>query len=375
MRYLSKVETWITNSIESDDRWSEIKPFLFVRLTTSDGIEGWGEAFTLPYREKAVNEIIHSLTKVFSLEGNLLPINFHKKSTSILDKHRGIDFAAATSAIEMGLWDIQGKLEGKPLSHLLSDNPKCLVPIYANTWSDKSPDYKSLGVRSSQLLKQGFGGIKIYPLQNRSVEEASKCVSYIRQIIGKKTPLMLDLASPDDPGLALNLAVLIKDNNPYWFEEPVDGEEVRMLASIRNKTGLKIVTGEKQSGIPHFREILAAGAADILNPDIAGVGGIIDMIEIANLAGKKDVLVSPHCWNSMSIAASAMLHFCSSNINTDMAEIYPEYIPHALKFSRLGFKIKDGYAKLDDRPGLGVEIDVPSLMPMCSDYNKSNLKI
>mgnify|MGYP001171618788 CR=1 FL=1 len=65
MRYLSKVETWITNSIESDDCWSEIKPFLFVRLTTSDGIEGWGEAFTLPCREKLLMRLFIVLQKYF----------------------------------------------------------------------------------------------------------------------------------------------------------------------------------------------------------------------------------------------------------------------------------------------------------------------
>jgi L-alanine-DL-glutamate epimerase-like enolase superfamily enzyme len=56
-----------------------------------------------------------------------------------------------------------------------------------------------------------------------------------------------------------------------------------------------------------------------------------------------------------------------------MAEIYPEYIPHALKFCDLSFKIKDGYAKPKDRPGLGVVINVPSLMNMSSDYKDRKL--
>ena len=60
MKYLSRVETWITKSTLSDDGWSEIKPFLLLKLTTNNGIEGWGEAFTLPFREKGVSEIIHS---------------------------------------------------------------------------------------------------------------------------------------------------------------------------------------------------------------------------------------------------------------------------------------------------------------------------
>ena len=68
---------------------------------------------------------------------------------------------------------------------------------------------------------------------------------------------------------------------PYWIEEPVDGENISMLSKIKNNFGMKVVTGEKQCGLPHFQELISRGAADILNPDISGVGGIIDMIKIS----------------------------------------------------------------------------------------------
>ena len=64
---LSKIETWITSPTQSDDGWTEIKSFLFLRLTTSDGVEGWGEAFTLPCREIAIEKIIRNLVKVASI--------------------------------------------------------------------------------------------------------------------------------------------------------------------------------------------------------------------------------------------------------------------------------------------------------------------
>ena len=70
----------------------------------------------------------------------------------------------------------------------------------------------------------------------------------------------------------------------------------------------------------------------------------------------------------MSIAASAMLHFCAANDNTDMAEIYPEYLPHAKRFSDISFKINEGHATLNNKPGLGTEINVSSLSAICSDY-------
>ena len=374
MSFISHVETWITKSEQSDDGWATIKPFLFVKLTTSDGIDGWGEAFTLPTREKGIIEIIHDLMVTLSSLDDLMPETFSSRVKQIADGHGGIDFSSATSAIEMSLWDIKAKRENKPLSHILSKNPKKKVSVYANTWSEKLPDCETLSNRATELLKQGYGGIKIYPLQNRTIDEAATCVSLLRDKIGLETPLMLDLASPDDPNIALKLASLIKKFNPYWFEEPIDGQSTRLLASIKKQTGLKIVTGEKQFGLQHFIETLAANAADILNPDIAGVGGIIDMIKISELSQKNNVIISPHCWNSMSIAASAMLHFCASNSNVDMAEIYPEYISNVLKYSDVNFDIKNGFAELKDRPGLGVKIDVKSLMKLSSYHKQTKLR-
>ena len=374
MSSISKIETWVTEPEQSDDGWATIKPFLFLKSTTSDGLEGWGEAFTLPSREKGIVEIIHNLIETISSSKDISPDIFNSKAKKIADGHRGIDFSAATSAIEMSLWDIEAKRKNKPLSHILSKDPKQKVSVYANTWSEKSPECEILSKRATELLDKGYGGIKIYPLQNRTIEQAISCISIIRENIGFEIPLMLDLASPEDPNIALKLASLVKEFKPYWFEEPIDGQSTRLLASIRKQTGFKIVTGEKQFGLQHFIETLAANAADILNPDIAGVGGIIDMIKISELSQKNNVTISPHCWNSMSIAASAMLHFCASNSNVEMAEIYPEYISNGLKYSDINFVIKDGFAELKDRPGLGVEIDIKSLMKLTSYHKQTKLR-
>ena len=373
MSLISKVETWITKPEKSYDGWSTLKPFLFLKLSSSDGIDGWGEAFTLTAREKGVVEIIHNLALNTNSLKNLDPYEFNKKVNLIADGHRGLDYSSATSALEMSLWDIKSKRENKSLSQILSNNPKKKIPIYANTWSEKSPDNEELSKRALELLKQGYGGIKIYPFQNRSVEQAAFCVSLIRGAIGTDTPLMLDLASPADPNNSLKLANLVKKFNPYWFEEPVDGENTRMLKLIKNQTGLRIMTGEKQCGVNHFMETLYSEAVDIFNPDIAGVGGIIDMIKISDLSKEKNVVISPHCWNSMSIAAAAMLHFCAADNNTDKAEIFPDYIANGLKYCENNFIIKNGYAELNDEPGLGVKINVDSLKKITSDYKETKL--
>lgn len=369
---LAALETWITAPARSEDGWAEIKPFLLVRLIASTGIEGWGEAFTLPCRELGVAAIIHALGHAARQLETLTPWAFRDMASRIADKHRGMDYAAATSAIEIALWDLLGKLSGRPLCEILGADRRKAIPVYANTWSATQPDTQTLAGRATMLVAQGFLAIKFYPLQNRSVPEAADCMAQLRAAVGDTINLMIDLASPNDPGLSRALAPLVTPFRPYWFEEPVDGEEIDVLRAIRQETGLRIVTGEKQCGLPHFRAVLAAGAADVLNPDIAGVGGILDMLEIAGLAQREGVAVSPHCWDSMTVAAAAMLHVCAAIPNADMAEFYPEYTPHGAGFASPGFVLDHGRAILADCPGLGVDVNATALAERATHYQKSD---
>ena len=156
MSFITKVETWITKSKQSDDGWSQIKPFIFLKLSTNEGFYGWGEAFTLPTREKGIVEIIHNLINSLSHIENLTPTIFHKEVEEIADGHRGIDFSAATSAIEMSLWDIEGKKKNKPLYKILSSEYRDKVPVYATIWSEDFKNDKTLSSRCERNIESGL---------------------------------------------------------------------------------------------------------------------------------------------------------------------------------------------------------------------------
>ena len=128
---IRKVEIWITSPILSEDGWSNVKSFLFLRTTNSDGVEGWGEAFVLPHRERGVAELIFSLASSINEIETLNPHLFSEKAIEICDNHYGLDFSAASSAIEMSLWDMLGKINEKPLSSLLSGNSKDTVQLFS----------------------------------------------------------------------------------------------------------------------------------------------------------------------------------------------------------------------------------------------------
>jgi len=372
---IRKVEIWITNPILSEDGWSNVKSFLFLRTTNSDGLEGWGEAFVLPHREKGVAELILSLASSINEIESLNSHLFSEKAIEICDNHYSLDFSAASSAIEMSLWDMLGKINEKPLSSLLSGNSKDTVQVYVNTWSDQMPDDATLNHRVKNLISEGYKSIKIYPLQNRSPKEGYECIGKLSQITSSNIDLMLDLAVPKNPNHSLELLEFIEKNNTdiYWIEEPYDGLDITNLSNYKAKSHIPIVTGEKQCGVTHFKEVLNRNSADILNPDIAGVGSLVELNEIADLSDKVGVRVSPHCWNSMAIAASAMMHFCASRKNSEKAEIYPDYISASKKYCDPGFNIINGESKLKKLPGLGVSINSNELSAKSFYYNELKL--
>ena len=352
---LSSVKIWITNAHKSKDNWSKTKKFIFIKITTTDGVEGWGEAFSIQLREKAIATIIIELFKEISEIKNLSLNSFYNKIFFLRDDHGGLDFSSATSAIEIALWDIAGKLKNLPLNCLLTDNPKPDVSIYATCWSDLKKDEENYLHQVEKYFEKKYGGIKIYPLfENTS--NSVKFVERVRKIVGMEYPLMLDLAIPKDLDQTKTFLKEVSFLKPYWIEEPVDGENISLLNEIKNSFDMRVVTGEKQSGLPHFQEIIKRDAADILNPDISGIGGIIDMLYVSKEALNNDISISPHCWNSMSVSASAMLHVCSSIPNSEKAEIFPDYIEFSNEFCELPFNIVEDKAILNQSAGLGMVI-------------------
>jgi len=363
---LLRLETWITAPEMGGDEWGHVKPCLFVRLTTKDGIYGWGEAFVLPYRKKAVAEIIHALGRSASKLKSISPWAFLDLAKQAAAHHLSLKFSAASSALKMALWDISGKLLNAPLCDLLGGDHNRAIPIHGNIRSATQWGVASFETRATDLVAQEYRSIRIHPMLNHAAQDAA---------IGDDIALLVDLDAQGNADAAIQIAQAIKPAHAYWFEEPIDGNDSQALAQIRKDTGLRGVTGEKHCGLAHFRAVLAAGAADILNPDIAAVGGILDLLELVELAKQQGVQISPHCWSSMTVAAAAMLHVCASIPNAELAEIYPAYIPYGEKFALKAFHLEGEYAHLSYKPGIGVDLNVSALHTLCEHHQSTCLSL
>ena len=350
----------------SSDGWSRGQITILVKLETSDGLIGWGEAYALTYREEACKHIILNLAEDLKALAHASPRAFLSKIASpMATKHPSIDYAAAVSALEIALWDLTAKQAGLPLHALLGGAVKDQIPIYANAWDSPKQTPEAIAERCARMRDEGYRAVKIYPLRQPNLERAHQAVRLTREALGDEADMMLDFAVQKDPRYALQAARAFAPYRPYWIEEPVAGDNIPALAEFRSRTDIRITTGERQSGVRHYRDVLHHRAADVLNPDVTGAGGILTMLEVGAMAGAHSAMISPHSWNSTTVAYMVMIHLCAVMENAPYAELYYDYQELGAEFGDCDSQITDGFASLPQKPGLGVEIDETALRTLC----------
>lgn len=362
---IAAIKTYLLDAVDSPDGAARVKPFLLVKIKTEAGIEAWGEAYALAGRERAVEEMILALGAGLVGRTASSPRSFRSEALlGFADKRAGIDFYCALSALELALWDLAGKQLGAPVHRLLGGALRDKIPLYANTWSARASSIDFVVERALQMTRAGYRAVKIYPLQFTGLDRAEACLRAVGEAVGPEVAVMVDLNALDDPHLALEAARRFAPLAPFWFEEPVTSDDLETLAYVRARVDLRVVSGERHGGKFRFREMLERRAADVLNPDIAGCGGILELLEVAAMAEAFSVAVSPHNYNSTTLAMAAMLHAAALMPNLLTAEIYPDYLARGAAFAEVDFEIRDGAATLPQAPGLGVRIDEEALIAL-----------
>jgi len=276
-----------------------------------------------------------------------------------------LELYCATSGIEQALWDIIGKVTQQPVYNLLGGPCRSRIRVYANGWSYKMQKPEDYARAAEEVVKRGFTAMKFDPVPGpwrtyvpkEHIRRAIKVMRAVRDAVGAEIDLLLDIHRRLAPMHAIDLANALAEFEPYWFEEPCQSENVEALAEVRRATRIPVVTGEALHTRAGFRPILRARAADIINPDVSNCGGILELMYIAAAAESEAIAVSPHNYNSTTLALSATVHAAACMPNFIITEYF-------LPFEELGARIApnllkpvNGYIALPQGPGLGLDID------------------
>jgi galactonate dehydratase len=347
------------------------RTWIFVKVSTDAGIHGWGEAYTLRGRDRA---IVGQIGELGTACVGRSPFDIKHFTQVVQDdfaqRRSSFELYCAQSAIEQAMWDIVGKACGQPVYNLLGGKCRERIKVYANGWSDHCRTPEDYAQAAAAVVRKGFTAIKLSPLPGAwrthvPREHEHYVVSVIRAVreaVGPTVDILLDMLRRLNPASASRLGRQLEAYDLYWYEEPCLAENVDALAEVRAKVNIPIVTGETLYGKAAFQPIFDRRAADILNPDICNVGGILELKEIGAMAEPHFMAISPHNFNSTTVALNATVHVGAVMPNFTLTEYYLPFADFAAKICPTQLIPQDGFITLPETPGLGIDLDESVLL-------------
>lgn len=335
--------------------------YIFIKVHTDSGLYGLGEA-TLEGYDHTIRGLIKDLESLVIGED---PTRI-EYLTQVLIRQKfwkgGILKGSAVAGIELALWDILGKSVGLPVYKLVGGAVRDKIRVYANGWSGGATDPAQIKDKAHEALAAGYRAFKFslavasWPLDDRAlVRKIVAAAEVIRDAVGPDCPIMLDGHGRYDANLAIRIAEALRDVDLYFFEEPVQPEDVAAMARVAERVSMPLAAGERLSLKTEFRPFLEQKALSILQPDLAHCHGFGEGMKIAHLAEAYSAWVAPHCPMSPVITAISM-HLDAIMPNFLIQErLYlndwrNEVITEPLV-------VKDGFLALNDKPGWGIELD------------------
>jgi galactonate dehydratase len=348
--------------------------WLFLKITTDDGIVGWGEP-VVEGKADTVRTAVEEMSE-FLIGRNPGDIEDLWQVLYRGGFYRGGPIlSSAISGIEQALWDIKGKSLGVPVYDLLGGKVRDKMRVYAWIGGDKPSD---VAVAAKEKVAQGYSAIKMNGTSEMEwidtpakIEEAVERLAAVRSAVGNTIGIGVDLHGRVHKTMA---KVLIKEMEPYkpmFIEEPVLAENYETIHEITKGSSVPIATGERMYTRWDFKRLLVHGGVDIIQPDLSHAGGIWECRKIAAMAEAFDVAVAPHCpLGPIALASSLQLDFCTPNAFIQEQSLGIHYNQGSDLLDYLVdpgvFDYEEGYVKLLTKPGLGIEINEAKVREMAA---------
>lgn len=353
-----------------------------VRIDTDEGISGYGEANPDAGAGGVVGVINTVRPMLIGEDPRNVERCWEKLRRRVFAGAQSGVFVIAISGIELALWDLAGKAMGQPVYRLLGGKFRDRIRVYADCGDGDDPDGSIAGCvdRAQRMVSEGFTAIKFdidnlghpakfdrynHTLGAREIRDMVDRVAAVRAAIGPDVDLAIDMHARYDVPSACRIAGELEPFSLMWLEEPTPPENPQALARVRASTKTPICAGENLYLRWGFRELLDAGAVDVIEPDIPKCGGLAESKKIANLAEMYYVPFAPHLV-STPLGTMASAHQCSTVPNFFVQEwhaleerdVWDSYV---IPPDGSGSIVKDGYITLPDAPGIGVELDLDSV--------------
>jgi L-alanine-DL-glutamate epimerase-like enolase superfamily enzyme len=310
---------------------------------------GYTYAFSAREAEAVTPLILHIAELLDDLEVAALRAHHSSMWRRINFIGRGGPPVMALSALDTALWDLHARTLNVPL-HVLLGLPRSELRVYAAGGS-RALGLEGLIAEALDFQARGYAGYKLRA-GGEDWREDVRRVSGVRSALGPEMALMVDANQAWSAETAIHAAVALGPLELAWLEEPVDGEDFAATAAVRERAPMPIASGESIYGVPAFERLIAAGAVDVLQPDLMRCGGISGFLEIAEMARRAGLRISPHLFCEITP------HLSSASGTEQLAEYLPGWFDGLFEGAP---QTAGGSLAPGSGPGLGLSLSASAL--------------
>ena len=340
---ITKLETFLVRP-----RW------LFLKIHTDAGIVGLGEPI-LEGRAKTCATAVAELAPYLVGKDPRAVVHHWQAMYRHAFYRGGPILTSALSGVDQALWDIKGKALGVPVYELLGGPTRKRIRVYTGAGPDSIRDRAAAGFTAFKTGVPGRRRARIVETKG-FVDHVAEQFARMREAGGPEADIGIDFHGAVSPQTAKLLIKAIEPYQPMFVEEPVQSQNVDVMAEIARSTHIPIATGERIFTKWGFREILEKGAASILQPDLCHAGGITEVRLIAGMAEAYYAALAPHNpLGPISLAAGVQIAASIPNF------LCLEQVTLGAGYLKQPFVVKGGYLDLPTAPGLGIELDENAL--------------
>jgi D-galactarolactone cycloisomerase len=272
---------------------------------------------------------------------------------------------SALGGLDIAFWDLRGKAAGKPVWRLLAAE-RDYAPAYASGlfWAD---DVGALEEEAARHVARGFRRVKMR--LGRDPEYDLAAVDAAIRGAGAGEAVIVDGSHRYSLERAEWMGNELAERKVFWFEEPFPPEEIDAYVGLRPRIDVPLAAGENDFGVQGFRELIRAGALDVVQPDACRAGGITESLRIGTLAREAGLTVGTHTWSD-AVALVANAHVVASLPNGLTVEVDQTGNPFIEELLAEPLRIVDGRLPLGDEPGLGISLDDEVLARLNAGYGE-----
>ncbi|MCH2094492.1 MAG: mandelate racemase/muconate lactonizing enzyme family protein [Rhodobacteraceae bacterium] len=348
--------------------------WILVKVTTDNGITGWGECYASSVGPEAMRAVIADVFERHMMGDNPENVErmFRRVYSSGFTQRPDLTVMGAFSGLEIACWDILGKARDRPvwalLGGLMNDRVRAYTYLYplphqnlTDFWT--SPDMSAEA--ALDCVARGYTAVKFDPAgpytihggHQPALSDISMSVAFckaIREAVGDKADLLFGTHGQFTTSGAIRLGQALEPYHPLWYEEPIPPDNLLEFQEVARAVRIPIATGERMTTKAEFAAVLRTGGAKILQPALGRAGGIWEMKKVAAIAEAFNAEIAPHLYAG-PIEWAANVHLGASIPNLLIAETIETDFHR--DFIKGGISVENGFIRPPTGPGLGIDVD------------------